>query len=349
MDQPNGRSGSNEDCALPADLVPGRSCPAAYRTDAAQIARAQEISCDVAYVVGGLYGNPFALDAVEKAAARETERGAKVAVVFNGDFHWFDRCPKMFAAVNRRALQHSAVAGNVEIELSSPTPGAGCGCGYPDSIDGAFVERSNAIMRALGETAAPLASERAALAALPRALRLRVGSLTTGVVHGDPGSVAGWAFSVEEWCRVGKRAFCERLARWAQQAEVNLFACAHTCTPLAVVSRKFGCAVINNGSAGMPNFLGGPFGVATRICADSDLASVDRLFATEMDGTLVEAVAVRYAHGRWQDTFEKMWPANSPAAVSYRARIAGQAGSSLVDSYPEQGFVARIPCAREDM
>ncbi|WP_292016766.1 hypothetical protein [Marinobacter sp. HL-58] len=47
----------------------GRSCPLAYRYRAADLCRepAQVIE-DVLYIIGGLYGNPYALDEIERMA-----------------------------------------------------------------------------------------------------------------------------------------------------------------------------------------------------------------------------------------------------------------------------------------
>ena len=55
------------------------------------------------YVVGGLYGNVEALDALEALAARED---SPVTLVFNGDFHWFDVDARRFRAGRARVLAH---------------------------------------------------------------------------------------------------------------------------------------------------------------------------------------------------------------------------------------------------
>src|SRR5690606_22904340 len=63
----------------------GRVCPLRYRYGAEALAAASELAAETLYVVGGLYGNPFALDAVEALAAMEP---GPVRIVFNGDFNW---------------------------------------------------------------------------------------------------------------------------------------------------------------------------------------------------------------------------------------------------------------------
>ena len=94
----------------------GRACPVDYRIPADAFAGAPEAACDVLYVVGGLYGNPFALDAVERMAAAE-DPADDVLVVFNGDAHWFDKTAENFAAIEERIQRYLPLVGNVEAEL----------------------------------------------------------------------------------------------------------------------------------------------------------------------------------------------------------------------------------------
>lgn len=129
----------------------GRSCPVRYRYGAAAIARAPLKPTETLYVIGGLYGNLPALDAIEAMCA--SERGA-VTLCFNGDFNWFNVDDAGFRAINARVLQHDAILGNVEAELQADADAAGCGCAYPDEVDAATVERSNRIHARLKQTAA---------------------------------------------------------------------------------------------------------------------------------------------------------------------------------------------------
>jgi hypothetical protein len=82
----------------------GRFCPADYRYLASDLARQPDLRAEVLYVVGGLYGNRCALDAVEAMARAER---ASATVAFNGDFHWFDAAPEEFADINRRVIAPS--------------------------------------------------------------------------------------------------------------------------------------------------------------------------------------------------------------------------------------------------
>jgi hypothetical protein len=49
----------------------------------------------VVYVVGGLYGNPFALSRLVQLF--DAEPATRKLFILNGDFHWFDRDEATFA------------------------------------------------------------------------------------------------------------------------------------------------------------------------------------------------------------------------------------------------------------
>jgi len=86
------------------DARPGRSCPISYRYGTEALKRCAEIEADTLYIAGGLYGNPFALDALLDLVA--SDPGAQL--VFNGDFNWFDIDPADFRRVNEAVLDHHA-------------------------------------------------------------------------------------------------------------------------------------------------------------------------------------------------------------------------------------------------
>ena len=77
---------------------------------------------------------------------------------------------------------------------------------------------------------------------------------------------------------------------------------------------------MNNGAAGMPNFSAARYGIITRI-AISPSACATPLYGVEVEGVIVEALAVAYDHDRFLADFDAQWPAGSPAAASYRRRI----------------------------
>ncbi len=68
----------------------GRVCPLHYRYGARAIATAPLASAQTLYVIGGLYGNLQALDAIEALALQEP---GPVTLCFNGDFNWFNCDP----------------------------------------------------------------------------------------------------------------------------------------------------------------------------------------------------------------------------------------------------------------
>src|SRR5438034_4373995 len=110
-----------------------------------------------------------------------------------------------------------------------------------------------------------------------------------------------------------------------QTCALPIFACTHTCLPVRqdFATPRGTALIVNNGAAGMPNFRDTRFGVATRIASAS---STQALYGTRLGGTVVEAVPVRYDYEAWMARFDRVWPAGSPAALSYRKRIASGPG-----------------------
>src|ERR1700704_2122219 len=157
---------------------PGRSCPRHYRSSPAVFSRAADLKAQSLYIVGGLYGNPFALETVLAMARRE-----RAALVFNGDFNWFNADPEEFESVNEAVLRHLALRGNVETEIAGEDSGAGCGCAYPEWVGDAEVERSNEILGRLRGTARGFPQLRARLGGLPMHLVAEIGGLRVGIVH----------------------------------------------------------------------------------------------------------------------------------------------------------------------
>jgi hypothetical protein len=308
--------------------VAGRSCPASYGYGAGVFRRAPDFAADTLYVIGGLYGNPEALDAIEAMAALEAREAGAAAgapvLAFNGDFHWFDADQAAFADINRRVLRHIALRGNVETELAADDAGFGCGCGYPDDVGDDVVERSNQILLRLRATAMRQAQQRLLLGALPMHAVALVAGARIGIVHGDAQALAGWRFAQRSLDDAGQR---EALLRQFSQSGIDVFASSHTCLPAL---RRFDVAgrthaVINNGAAGMPNFEGARHGVISRIASTPAPPSLPVLHeaAWPVAGRMlhVAALAVRYDHARWRARFLADWPSGSPAHLSYFRRI----------------------------
>ena len=348
-------------------MTAGRSCPLHYRYSPAQLAHGHTEPLDVLYVVGGLYGNALALDSA--LAAYEQEQGRK-QLVFNGDFHWFDADPKVFARIEAGVSCHTALRGNVETELALFEPhhdqqanDVGCGCAYPDWVDDATVQRSNRIMQRLASTTN--AQQRERLANLPMLLRAQVGQLAIGLVHGDAESLAGWGFAQENLHAQPQTESSEQhlanIRNWFQTAEVDLFACSHTCLPVIkglspTKTHARHAWICNNGAAGMPNFKRDTsprlpshqnrpsypqHGLLTRIATspytgsrahlglglDSDLAPASR----EQAHYHLDLIDIPVDLSAQRNAFVQQWPEGCDAYRSYDRRIT--AGP---DYHPEQ-------------
>lgn len=289
-------------------VTPGRSCPVSYRYGAAALARAAELHIDTLWVAGGLYGNPFALERLLELYEREA--GPK-ALVFNGDFHWFD--VDDFDKVDDAVHEHLVTRGNVETEIALPHEGAGCGCSYPGWVDDGTVERSNRIFERLRARARRDPARLARLAAAPMFRVAQVGCERVAIVHGDADSLAGWGFSQEVLATSpGREAALEAF----RAAAVRVFACSHTCLPV-LAPFPGGRFIANNGAAGMPNFSQAAFGLATRI----SVRPGEPVYGARAGGVFVEAVALEYDAARWQRRFLEQWPPQSDAYLSYHRRI----------------------------
>ena len=305
----------------------GRNCPRDYAYPPSVFAQVPDFSAETLYVVGGLYGNLAALDAIETLASRE-----EVAphIVFNGDFHWFDAESDWFVEIERRVARHAALRGNVETELARAQDiGAGCGCAYPETVDEGVVQRSNEILAQL-RAEMPWAA-RTRLSALPMHLVAQVGRLRIGIVHGDACSLAGWRFAQEALDDAANK-------RWLQavraESYVDVFACTHTC--LAAL-RDFdlqagGLTIVNNGAAGMPNFAGSGCGVVTRIATSP--SRHEPLYGLRRDGVHIDALPLDYDHDAFVARFLERWPPGSSAYESYYRRIVDGPEYTLEEAGP---------------
>ncbi|MEO6409535.1 MAG: hypothetical protein ABIO45_12390 [Burkholderiaceae bacterium] len=297
-------------------MTPGRSCPLAYRYAPAAFARPASLECETLFVVGGVYGNRPALRRIVELF--DAEPGRK-RLVFNGDFHWFDVDPAVYAEIGATVLAHEALRGNVETELAvedaDGADDAGCGCGYPEWVDDAVVAHSNAILRGLRATARQHPALTRAAAALPMTLRADVAGMRVAIVHGDATSLAGWGFAHE---RLADRSHAATVAGWFDAAQVDLFASSHTCLP---VFQRFGNGlVLNNGAAGMANFSGHGEGLLTRI-STRRFDGPQARYGTRRDRLFIDAIAVDFDAPAWQAEFLAQWPPGSSAHASYWRRI----------------------------
>ena len=293
-----------------AEARPGRDCPLAYRYSPRVFRREPEVRADTLYVAGGLYGNVEALEALIEIVERE-----RAALVFNGDFHWFDVEPADFERIDADVARYPSLRGNVETELATDDGAAGCGCAYPMDVSDAEVSRSNAIIERLRQTARGFPRRRERLAALPMNLVAQVGEARIGIVHGDAASLAGWGFAQD---RLAAPSHQPWLASMFAESGMQLFASSHTCLP--AYRAVAGGIVANNGAAGMPNFAGSRFGLATRISVHAARAGASVL-GLRSDGLYLDAIRLDYDHEAWLRRFARSWPEGSPAHDSYHRRI----------------------------
>lgn len=313
----------------------GRACPIDYRIPEDAFAGAPQLEADVLYVVGGLYGNPFALDAIdemvrleEEAADAGADAPPRVLVVLNGDTHWFDKTAENFAALERRMggnPSYVPMVGNVEAELRRQEDvGVGCGCAYPECTDDASVARSNRIHKMLSIAVDAHPELKRMLDGRPGTATVFVAGRKVAVTHGDEKLLGGWDCSRESLQDILRQ---DEVDSFMAENDIDVFATTHTCAPAAI--RLARGAVVNNGAAGLPNFAGQRYGLCIRIAA----APVeDSLFETELDGLFVQAVPVRYDHDAYLEWFDGLWDAASPAAISYRSRILNGPDDRLADS-----------------
>ena len=301
--------------------APGRSCPINYRYESAVFKSPPPsglLNLEVLYVVGGLYGNDLALDEVLRLF--DKERGRK-CIVFNGDFHWFDVRPEVFSRIQDLVLDHTALRGNVETELgkNNAKNDFGCGCAYPDWIDDETVQRSNRIFERISNT--PTYSQRLQLRSLPMWQVATVGPSRVGLVHGDPQSLAGWGFAQEN---LKLFEHLENARSWFKEACIDIFACTHTCLPVfqQIQSSKSGkySWILNNGSAGMPNFFGDKAGLLTRVALTPFEGSQKRCGVIEEE-IFMDLIGIEFDFDESQRRFRKDWPEGSDAYKSYFTRL----------------------------
>ena len=195
------------------------------------------------------------------------------------------------------------------------------------SVDEAVVERSNAIQLELNKTVQGISGMAERLAARPSTALLSVAGQRVAISHGDEQSLAGWSCSRESLREPARQ---QQLDNWFAAHNVQVLATSHTCSAVAL-NLEHG-ALINNGAAGLPNFAGGRYGLLSRIATTPHPAA---LYRCERNGLFIEALPLNYHHDAFLADFDRQWPAHSPAALSYRARVLGQ-----LSDRPEHALLA---------
>ena len=293
------------------------SCPLSY---ALNFPREPKFQSSCLYVVGGLYGNVFALNEILAMADAE---GADI--VFNGDIHWFDAEAKSFCQIEREIEKRGLMAINGNIEFGLASGQNGCGCFYPSCTDDGTVERSNLIHARLSRL---VKEERAQNLEIfkkrAKCELVSVGGANIAITHGDEKFLAGWGCSREN---LSQKARQDELKLWFKKRKFDVLACTHTCAPVAIALDSG--VVINNGAAGMPNFSGKLYGLITRIAI---VPSKEAIYRARRGEIYIEALPVRYDAAEFLKWFDQIWQAQSPAAISYRGRIANGSEGEIRDA-----------------
>ena len=265
--------------------------------------------CDTLYVVGGLYGNGEALEALKRRIEPEA------LVVFNGDIHWFDASIELFMRIEEEIVPFVLLNGNVEMELSREVKsGAGCGCFYPTCVSEetkAWAHEIHAILSEMVDTHLPTYKKK--FQERKTCLSVLVGEHTVAITHGDETSLAGWECSREN---LRKEARQRALNAWFETNRFSVLASSHTCEA-ALLALENG-VLINNGAAGLPNFKGLGSGLVTRI---STTPAPKALYGTRFENLFIDAICLEYDFEAFKRQFCAIWKEESPASRSYWKRI----------------------------
>ena len=285
----------------------GRNCSLEYILQKDWAKKSKKLEEEVIYIVGGLYGNRYALEIINKMAHDENAK-----IVFNGDMHWFDIEKEDFLKIEELSKDSIKLLGNVEFELLNNTSSLGCGCNYPEDVSDGVVERSNIIHNMMkgnikDDQILNDIKERS------KTLVLDIFGKKIAITHGDEKSMSGWKCSNEN-LKLGSRK--KELDNWFKENDIDILATTHTCLPVVYYNGRN--IVINNGAAGMANIQGETFGLFTRIAKNSHKKTI---YSEYRDGLYVELVKVDFDIEKFKLWFEKVWPDDSPASISYKNRI----------------------------
>lgn len=291
----------------------GRNCSLEYILKKDWTKKIKKLKAEVVYIVGGLYGNRYALEIINKMARDENAK-----IVFNGDMHWFDIEKEDFLKVEELSKGSIKLLGNVEFELLNNTSSLGCGCNYPQDVSDGVVERSNIIHNMMkenikGDDILNDIKERS------KTLVLDFLGKKIAITHGDEKSMSGWECSIDNLKLESRK---KELDSWFGENNIDILATTHTCLPVVYDNGR--SIVINNGAAGMANIKGQTFGLFTRIAKSSHKKAI---YSEYRNGLYVELVKVDFDIEKFKLWFGKIWSDDSPASISYKNRIIN--GTSL--------------------
>jgi len=307
-----------------------------YRYRPSSLNQPSSLHADTLYVVGGLYGNSQALEHILDLKKQEDKRyRKKVKLLFNGDFNWFNVDDTSFQYINETVLKHRAIRGNVEEEMIR-IKGDDCGCTYPSYVGDDTVERSSQIIKRLKDRASRHFHLTEGVRVLPKVMIAQLGEVRVCILHGDPECISGWGFSVEAMEPFDENlrkqlnvpsTICttqQQVLKWFEEANVDAFACTHTCLPFAQDFKKANgdsCVVFNNGSAGMANFKGTTYGLLTRISTRPEVPE-NSIYGISIKSVRFDAIPIKYNFTTFSNKFLENWNPSSAAHVSYFERLS---------------------------
>ena len=180
-------------------------------------------------VFGGVYANPYALDAVlADADRRSCER-----LFCLGDLGGFGaECDAVWEPLLERGVR--CIAGNYDVAIGRGDED--CGCGYSDPRDNHFAQLMYDYTRA--QTSPELADW---MTRLPGELRETIGGVDVHMVHGSPLAVNDFLWeSLDD----------DELRMRTALSGADLLLCTHTGIPWQ--RQVDGCLVVNVGAVGRP-------------------------------------------------------------------------------------------------
>jgi len=304
----------------------GQACPLNYAYSPSQIKKAKPLQMSpVTYVIGGLYGNRFALDEIEHMRRREVH---STQFIFNGDFNFFNSSTTSFIEINERLRSDpltECLLGNVEIAVASDWEFKGCGCDYPPYVDDETVSNADEIVRKLKMVSDRVDTKLDSKSEQKPCIRRWLNSLErfcvlgdsvncgdkkdedeednkerVAILHGDFRSLSGWKFAAETMDPPDKDLRArfkieddyeaivpeKEVESAFLEAGVGAYCSTHTC--LAFAQRFENGILFNNGSAGMSNFVKSTFGVITRISCDLNDRAPNALYGCNWGGRRFE-------------------------------------------------------------
>ena len=286
----------------------GRNCSLAYILNKNWTKDIVDAKSDVLYIVGGLYGNSFALNKINELAKSENAQ-----IIFNGDMHWFDVKEEDFLSIEKNSEGNSIkLLGNVEYELISKDDLLGCGCNYPEDVDSGVVDRSNIIHKMMKENVKNI-DILEDIKSRKKTLVVRYFDKNIAITHGDEKSMSGWECSHNN---LQNKARQKDLDSWFEKNNIDIMATTHTCLPVVYNNGKN--IVVNNGASGMANIINTTYGLVTRI---SKTPSPLAIISEKIENVYVELIKIEFDIDKFLEWFESIWNYDSPASISYKNRI----------------------------